>query len=228
MQIEADDKNHSVCNPWSQPPAIKCHNCETLATPLWRRDDSGNPICNACGLYYKLHHVQRPVAMKKTTIKRRKRFNVHGQSKRRSCGSDPQAESTVFSALKSFLKPSVSQTESLSSIISNMVFDPANFQSVLEKRRESLEKELEQVTHLLSKSKELLKIVESIASLAHRDVHREKTEVIMSLMMLGMSSNERKKIPSISETIPPLYPSSSTSQTASSFPFKYPHSPSRT
>jgi hypothetical protein len=57
------------------PPVIKCFNCETTTTPLWRRDEAGNTICNACGLYYKLHNVQRPITMKRNIIKRRKRFN---------------------------------------------------------------------------------------------------------------------------------------------------------
>ncbi|KAI8335360.1 iron transporter biosynthesis regulating transcription factor, partial [Chlamydoabsidia padenii] len=53
---------------------LVCANCRTTTTPLWRRDDQGNTICNACGLYYKLHKVHRPVSMKRNVIKRRKRM----------------------------------------------------------------------------------------------------------------------------------------------------------
>lgn len=54
----------------------RCFNCDTATTPLWRRDDDGNNICNACGLYYKLHSVHRPLSMKRTIIHRRKRVHM--------------------------------------------------------------------------------------------------------------------------------------------------------
>ena len=34
-----------------------CANCNTTTTTLWRRNNNGDPVCNACGLYFKLHNV---------------------------------------------------------------------------------------------------------------------------------------------------------------------------
>lgn len=45
-------------------PVIECSNCKTTRTPLWRRNEKGSPLCNACGLFYKLHGVTRPISMK--------------------------------------------------------------------------------------------------------------------------------------------------------------------
>lgn len=36
---------------------LSCANCNTSTTTLWRRNGEGEPVCNACGLYYKLHQV---------------------------------------------------------------------------------------------------------------------------------------------------------------------------
>ena len=40
----------------------QCSNCNTTTTTLWRRNGTGEPVCNACGLYYKLHGVSDPEA----------------------------------------------------------------------------------------------------------------------------------------------------------------------
>ncbi|PHZ11394.1 glucocorticoid receptor-like (DNA-binding domain) [Rhizopus microsporus ATCC 52813] len=53
---------------------LVCSNCSTTTTPLWRRDDEGAPLCNACGLYLKLHHERRPLSMKTDIIKKRQRY----------------------------------------------------------------------------------------------------------------------------------------------------------
>ncbi|KAI9260647.1 hypothetical protein BDA99DRAFT_404535, partial [Phascolomyces articulosus] len=50
-----------------------CTNCKTTTTSLWRRDDLGNPLCNACGLFLKLHGMERPLSLKTDIIKRRNR-----------------------------------------------------------------------------------------------------------------------------------------------------------
>ncbi|KAJ8301636.1 hypothetical protein KUTeg_020623 [Tegillarca granosa] len=50
-----------------------CANCGTATTTLWRRNPNGDPVCNACGLYYKLHNVNRPLTMKKDGIQTRNR-----------------------------------------------------------------------------------------------------------------------------------------------------------
>ncbi|KAI8997678.1 hypothetical protein BDB01DRAFT_771962 [Pilobolus umbonatus] len=63
----------------------RCYNCSTTATPLWRRDDEGNNICNACGLYYKLHNVHRPLSMKRTVIHRRKRVHMIKRYQEQEC-----------------------------------------------------------------------------------------------------------------------------------------------
>lgn len=54
-----------------------CSNCGTEKTPLWRRSVSGDPLCNACGLFYKLHGVNRPLSLKKDVIQRRNRAGVN-------------------------------------------------------------------------------------------------------------------------------------------------------
>ncbi|XP_076053809.1 uncharacterized protein LOC143032740 isoform X2 [Oratosquilla oratoria] len=64
-------------SPASQPSrrvGMTCSNCQTTNTTLWRRNNNGEPVCNACGLYYKLHGIARPLTMKKEgPIQTRKR-----------------------------------------------------------------------------------------------------------------------------------------------------------
>ncbi|XP_053696074.1 GATA-binding factor 2-like [Sabethes cyaneus] len=59
--------------PGNRRTGVTCANCQTTTTTLWRRNNRGEPVCNACGLYHKLHNVDRPLTMKKEGIQTRKR-----------------------------------------------------------------------------------------------------------------------------------------------------------
>ncbi|GJQ82222.1 GATAd [Trypoxylus dichotomus] len=52
---------------------LSCSNCGTRTTTIWRRDVKGEMVCNACGLYFKLHGVDRPHTMRRDTIHTRRR-----------------------------------------------------------------------------------------------------------------------------------------------------------
>ncbi|CAG4980172.1 unnamed protein product [Colias eurytheme] len=75
---------------------LSCTNCGTHTTTIWRRDARGEMVCNACGLYYKLHGVPRPTAMRRDTIhtrRRRPRHEVKSARSRRRGGSGGAVDS---------------------------------------------------------------------------------------------------------------------------------------
>lgn len=45
----------------SRRVGLCCTNCHTSTTTLWRRNAEGEPVCNACGLYMKLHGVRQTI-----------------------------------------------------------------------------------------------------------------------------------------------------------------------
>jgi GATA-binding protein len=78
-----------------------CTNCFTQTTPLWRRNPEGHPLCNACGLFLKLHGVVRPLSLKTDVIKKRNRG---------SGNSAPVSGTTSRASKKSSRKNSIAQT----------------------------------------------------------------------------------------------------------------------
>ena len=57
---------------------LTCSNCHTHNTPLWRRSPQGLPLCNACGLFFKLHGKVRPLSMKTDVVRKRNRVPASG------------------------------------------------------------------------------------------------------------------------------------------------------
>ncbi|KAM4705845.1 transcription factor GATA-6 [Rhinophrynus dorsalis] len=89
--------------PSSRRIGLACANCHTTTTTLWRRNTEGEPVCNACGLYMKLHGVPRPLAMKKEGIQTRKRKpkNVNKSKSSGSGNSSHQISMTPTSTTSS-------------------------------------------------------------------------------------------------------------------------------
>ncbi|KAM4772506.1 transcription factor GATA-4 [Rhinophrynus dorsalis] len=87
----------------SRRVGLSCANCHTTTTTLWRRNAEGEPVCNACGLYMKLHGVARPLAMKKEGIQTRKRKPKNLSKSKTSTGGPSGSDS---------LTPSTSSTNS--------------------------------------------------------------------------------------------------------------------
>ncbi|RDD47330.1 Transcription factor GATA-4 [Trichoplax sp. H2] len=78
-----------------------CANCNTDRTTLWRRNKYGQPVCNACGLYFKLHEINRPMSLKKEWIQTRKRKHKIKSKKKNhmplSPGSKSLSNTSIFS-----------------------------------------------------------------------------------------------------------------------------------
>ncbi|VDN03015.1 unnamed protein product [Thelazia callipaeda] len=103
MEEEEDTSNNSSIN---TPSMSRCSNCLTTKTTAWRRDQTGKLVCNACGLYYRLHRTNRPVHMRKDIIQQRFRRRVKEED---SVSTSPQA---VLSSLIS-ISPSAAATLAL-------------------------------------------------------------------------------------------------------------------
>ncbi|EJD04845.1 uncharacterized protein FOMMEDRAFT_27143 [Fomitiporia mediterranea MF3/22] len=83
----SDAMGEPVLINWFTKISAQCYNCHTTTTPLWRKDDEGKTVCNACGLYFKLHGSSRPISMKSDIIRKRSRHDA----RRVGSGETPSA-----------------------------------------------------------------------------------------------------------------------------------------
>lgn len=163
-----------------------CANCETITTPLWRRDANGRTICNACGLYYKLHLVHRPATMMRTVIKRRKRCSANEKAaqektshRRRSTVTAIEEEELKDTKRRKSLSPSYRHVSysSPSSVVLPPIYPPSydnpyksethvcsNTIEAQRERRNDLQREVSRLTALLSNTMAMLQNVDQAIS----------------------------------------------------------------
>ncbi|CUS09113.1 unnamed protein product [Tuber aestivum] len=100
MTFATSSPGASTAGQGTTPPI--CQNCTTSTTPLWRRDESGSVLCNACGLFLKLHGKPRPISLKTDVIKSRNRVKNSGQpTKKKSLFDSPNGSTNNHSAARS-------------------------------------------------------------------------------------------------------------------------------
>lgn len=64
-KVDSESRQSAMLGNPATPPDVSdkqsgitaCTNCHTTTTTAWRRGPEGKLVCNACGLYYKLHQV---------------------------------------------------------------------------------------------------------------------------------------------------------------------------
>jgi hypothetical protein len=83
----------------------ECSNCRTRTTPLWRRNPQGQPLCNACGLFQKLHGDVRPLSLKTDVIRKRNRSSNNSNNTADSSRSHSRDNSILSSNTLAPLTP---------------------------------------------------------------------------------------------------------------------------
>ncbi|KAJ2515480.1 hypothetical protein GGI11_003749 [Coemansia sp. RSA 2049] len=86
----------------------RCANCSTAETPSWRRHpDTQELLCNACGLYLRLHRKPRPITLddsgniqvvRKNAAVQREPINLRAAAGTSGCGVPFSASSRVLEA----------------------------------------------------------------------------------------------------------------------------------
>ncbi|KAF9887281.1 hypothetical protein FE257_010409 [Aspergillus nanangensis] len=89
-----------------------CTNCFTQTTPLWRRNPEGQPLCNACGLFLKLHGVVRPLSLKTDVIKKRNRSSANSMAVGTSRGVKKSSRKNSVQQSTATTTPTASRAQS--------------------------------------------------------------------------------------------------------------------
>ncbi|KAH7641535.1 gata transcription factor -like protein [Dermatophagoides farinae] len=79
----------------SKPRDVQCTNCGVTQSSEWRRNVRGEIVCNACGLYYKLHNRDRPIHMRRDFIAHRKRTPNHNFKNKKAENESSQQNQNI-------------------------------------------------------------------------------------------------------------------------------------
>lgn len=178
-----------------------CKNCLTLTTPLWRRDENGAVLCNACGLFLKLHGRPRPISLKTDVIKSRNRKGTHHHHHNGNNETSPSS-----SAISSPMSP-------------RMVAEHKRSHSDDKKRKQHTYTENKSI---VNNSKKMKTTEETLSSSESKDIRSAATtlETLMSSdsskpklkPKMNNHAIKQEQVPSITPTATTLSPSQSATQ----------------
>lgn len=135
-----------------------CKNCFTSTTPLWRRDESGNVLCNACGLFLKLHGKSRPISLKSSIIKSRNRKsnNNHHHS----------TNDKLLNVIDSIeIKPKLANTTTLPHLSTLLDNDELPLPIIETKSTKTNTEQSDSLNELLNKQENIIKLKSRITEL---------------------------------------------------------------
>jgi len=66
----------------------RCVNCDLTQTPIWRRDETKRLLCNACGLYWKANHRDRPLNLCGNPSKAKRKYTKLQKRTCSECGTE--------------------------------------------------------------------------------------------------------------------------------------------
>ena len=89
----------------------------------WRRNNCGQTVCNACGLYYKLHSVNRPINMRRDFIVHRNRM---------------PGNHTVTKQSSSSITASASETDDCNNSNSNLMMEISTAKKRKQKKKKKI------------------------------------------------------------------------------------------
>lgn len=144
QQHQQHQQQHQQQQPPNRRVGLQCSNCATSTTTLWRRNNQGEPVCNACGLYFKLHNVNRPLAMKKEGIQTRKRKPKNASGDGKSSKSSSKMNSAAAAAAAAAAAQEAMDAKRLMPMYSTMITttDPNIAAYSMQVRRSSPDKGL--------------------------------------------------------------------------------------